>query len=164
MSKINETRIYTLTKISVIAAIYVVATLLITPLSYGIIQLRLSEALMLLCCYNKNYCVALSIGCMISNMFSPSAAFDVPIGTLATVISAFLMFKCKKLVPSAIICSMTNGIIVGLELTFVFNEPFWLASTSVFAGQLICTLAIGVPIFYSIENKSAFKRFIGRRN
>ena len=60
-----------ITIMSVVSAIYVVLTIALSGLSYGGIQFRVAEALMLLCVFKKEYCVALSVGCLISNMFSP---------------------------------------------------------------------------------------------
>ncbi len=156
-------KVASLTQIAVIAAIYVVSTVLISPLSYGIVQLRFSEALMLLCCYKPDFCVALTLGCFISNLFSPMAIFDIPLGTVATLISAVLMYKCKRLYPAAMICSLVNAAVIGIELTLVFNEPFWLAALSVFLGEFAVVFIIGAGVFSKIENKTVFKRYIGIR-
>ncbi|MBQ7131611.1 MAG: QueT transporter family protein [Oscillospiraceae bacterium] len=163
MKSTAKNKVYTLTKVGVIAAVYIVATVLISPLSYGIVQFRFSEVLMLLCCYKPDFCIALSLGCFISNLFSPTAVFDVPIGTAATVISAVLMYKCKNLYISALICSIVNAVLVGFELTFVFNEPFFISASSVFLGQFVVVFIIGAAIFKRIENKTVFKQYIGVR-
>lgn len=158
-----NSKIYSMTKIGVIAAIYVCATVLISPLSYGVVQFRFSEILMLLCCYNPDFCIALSLGCFISNLFSPTAVFDVPIGTLATVIAAVLMYKNKNLYISALICSLANAILVGLELTIMYNEPFYISASSVFLGEFVVVFILGASLFSKIENKTVFKKYIGTR-
>ena len=77
-----------LTNMGLIAAIYVVATMLCSSLAYGQVQFRISEVLMLLCYFNKDYIISLSIGCLIVNLFSTLGMVDVVFGTLATVVAA----------------------------------------------------------------------------
>lgn len=71
-------------KISVVAAIYVVLTFAIAPISYGPIQVRISEILVLLAFYDKRYIVSLTIGCLFANMLSPLGMADIIVGTLGT--------------------------------------------------------------------------------
>ena len=52
---------------SIIAALYVVLTLLVPALSFGPIQCRFSEALVLLCFWRPDITIGLTIGCLISN-------------------------------------------------------------------------------------------------
>ena len=77
-----------------VAAIYVVLTWLFGSLSYGPIQFRISEVLVLLCFFNKKYFTSLTLGCLISNLMSPNS-LDILFGTLATIISLFLFAKVK---------------------------------------------------------------------
>ena len=56
-------------RIAIVAALYVVLTLISYPFSYGMIQFRISEALMLLCCYDKRYTWSMVIGCIVSKDF-----------------------------------------------------------------------------------------------
>ena len=50
---------------ALIAAIYVVMTLAIAPLSFGMIQIRISEVLMLMAFIDKKYAPGLVLGCCI---------------------------------------------------------------------------------------------------
>ena len=66
-----------LSSIAIICAMYVALTLGISPLSYGPLQFRISEALILLCFYNKKYGYSISLGCLIANFFSPLGWVDI---------------------------------------------------------------------------------------
>ena len=85
-----------LTNMGLIAAIYVVATMLCSSLAYGQVQFRISEVLMLLCYFNKDYIISLSIGCLIVNLFSTLGMVDVVFGTLATVVAAVLIYLLRN--------------------------------------------------------------------
>ena len=58
----------------IVTAIYVVITVLLMPYSFYGIQFRISEALVLLCFYKKDYIIPLTLGCAIANLFSPMMA------------------------------------------------------------------------------------------
>ena len=57
-----------ITQNAVIAAMYFVITLISSPLSFGLIQFRISEFLMLLCFFRKDYVIGVTIGCFLSNL------------------------------------------------------------------------------------------------
>ena len=81
---------------ALIAAIYVVMTLAIAPLSFGMIQIRISEVLMLMAFIDKKYAPGLVLGCFIANCFSPFGMMDVVFGTACTAASLVGITKCSK--------------------------------------------------------------------
>ena len=83
---------------ALIATVYVVITVLVTPLSYGPIQLRFSEILVLFCFFNKRYGTGLTLGCLIANLFSPLGFIDVLFGTLATALACLGIMFSKWLI------------------------------------------------------------------
>ena len=44
-----------LARLAVVAALYAALTIVLQPISFGLIQLRLSEILVLLCFYRRDY-------------------------------------------------------------------------------------------------------------
>ncbi|MGN0133132.1 MAG: QueT transporter family protein, partial [Anaerotignum sp.] len=70
---------------ALIAAVYVVMTLAIAPLSFGMVQVRFSEMLMLMAFIDKKYAPGLALGCFIANCFSPFGMMDIVFGTTCTV-------------------------------------------------------------------------------
>lgn len=94
--------------LSMVAAIYVILTVGLSPLSYGDVQFRISEALMLLIVYKRRYAISLILGCFVSNLFSPVGFVDILFGTLATVVAAIPMLFIKKLELSSLFPSIAN--------------------------------------------------------
>lgn len=149
-----------LVKIAMVAAIYAVITVAL-PLSYGAVQFRVSEILVLLCFYNKDYCASMVVGCIISNLFSPMALLDVPVGTFATLVAVVLIWKSKNLILASIYPVITNGLLVGLELYIAFGEPFFISSLQVAAGEFVVICVVGVVLFKTVlEKNSSFMRLI----
>ncbi|MCW6659360.1 QueT transporter family protein [Aerococcaceae bacterium NML191292] len=81
-----------LVKAAIVAAIYVVLTLMVAPLSFGVIQFRVSEILNFLGLYNPRYIVAITLGVVIANMFNPASygVADMLIGSLSTFVFLWL--------------------------------------------------------------------------
>ncbi len=139
-------------KLAVVAALYVALTLALYPLSYGSIQFRVSEFLMILVCYNPLYAISLSVGCLLANIASPMGLVDIVFGTLATVISCIpMIFIRRNKYLSSLFPSLVNAIIIGLELRFAYEIPFYLGAIEVFVGEFVVVSLIGVPVFKSLE-------------
>lgn len=143
----------------ILAALYTVVTLielLIYPeLPYAAVQFRIAEALAVLCCFTPAAIPGMVIGCVVSNFFSPVGAWDIVIGSFATLLASVVTWlmsrslrtmehsaseaaKDKKLslrkllvvllVPLPTI--LFNAFIVGAEITLVYpaeGEAFWTA-------------------------------------
>jgi len=90
-----------MTQGAVIAAIYVVITWIFGFMGYGPIQFRISEALTVLPYFTLSAIPGLFIGCLISNVLIGSHQLDIILGSLATLMAAFLSYKMPKraLVP-----------------------------------------------------------------
>ena len=137
--------------VALVAAIYVVLTLVLAPLSYGAIQFRLSEMLMILVLYNPIYSISLTVGCLIANFASPMALLDVGFGTLATLISVIIMIFIKNKTLASLVPSVVNGLIIALELKIAYDLPFWLSMVEVFIGEFVVVSIIGLFLFKSVE-------------
>ncbi|TGD25031.1 QueT transporter family protein [Companilactobacillus suantsaicola] len=164
MSKLKTRDI---TQLALIAALYVAVTIapVISAFSYGQIQFRVSEILMLLPFFNHKYSWSLIVGCFISNIFSASlGVYDLVLGTLATAIACYLITRVPKdmkfLWTVPVICAVVNGLIVGAELHFVLKLPFALNFVTVGFGELV-VVAIGAVIFYFLMKNQNFKKLIG---
>lgn len=142
-----------LTRLALVAAMYVAVTLLIQPLAFGEIQFRFSEVLVLLCFYRKDYAPALIVGCLIANLFSPMGLMDIIFGTLATAVAVIPMYYMKNIYLAALLPVVSNGIIVGIELTVSFGTPVWFNMLSVALGELVVVGILGVVIFKLIFDK-----------
>ncbi len=152
-----------LTRLAIVAAMYAALTLAIAPLSFGAIQFRFSEVLVLLCFYRKDYAPALILGCFIANLFSPFGLYDIIFGTLATAVAVIPMYYMKNIFLAAALPVVSNGIIVGIEL-FLCGEPLWFSMATVALGELVVVGVLGVVIFKLIfEKNPAMLRLIGSK-
>lgn len=150
----------TITQIGLVAAVYAALTILLTPFSYGAVQVRIAEALMLLCCCRKRWCAALTIGCLIANLFSAMPT-DILFGTLATAIAAVLMYRIQKPMIAAFVPAIINGFIIGAQLCLMYKIPFAVAFLGVAAGEAIAVVPIGLPLYHVALHSVAVRKLIG---
>lgn len=125
-----------LCRAGVIAALYVVMSLLLYPLTFGTIQFRLSEALTVLPLFFAESIPALFIGCLIVNLFSAAGIYDILIGSAATLLAAICTYLAGRAIKNKIL-----KFLVGIIFPVVFNAfavplIFVLAGTNEYAYML----------------------------
>lgn len=157
----NETfNVKNMTRLALVAAMYVALTLAVPALAYGAIQCRFSEILVLLCFYRKDYAPALILGCFIANLFSPTGWYDLVFGVAATAIAVLPMYYFRNIFLAALLPVISNGVLVGIELNLV-GEPLWFSMGTVALGEL-AVMALGAVIFRFVFEKNApLMRLIG---
>lgn len=161
----SRNHIKNLTEGAMIAALYVIATLLLGSISSSQIQVRISESLCILPAFTISAIPGLTIGCLISNIFIGGNIWDIIFGTLATLIASIITFYIGKIkkpfgkwllpLPSVII----NAIVVPFILYFGYgihsignqNNIYLVllfTAFSVIIGQTISCYGLGMPLFF----------------
>ena len=156
----EKEQIRALARNAFIAAVYFVLTIVLGSLGYLNIQVRISEALIFLCFFRKDYTIGITLGCLIANLFSPVGTMDVIFGTLATLISCLLVSFSKQMAIAAIFPVAVNAFIIGAELYFVMEYPFWMSVLEVAIGELIA-IAIGCVFFFFMGKRKKMQLAMG---
>lgn len=135
-----------ITRSAAIAAVYVVLTLVFAPISYGEVQVRISEALTILPFFSPAAIPGLFIGCLIANITGGAIIWDIIFGSIATLLGAigtYLLRKNRWLAPIPPILS--NTIIVPLVLRFGYGItlPIPLLMVSIAVGEIISCYILG---------------------
>ena len=151
-----------LSRSAAIAALYVALTFVsyALGLSSGAVQLRLSEALYVLCCFMPEAVPGLFVGCFLANLLTGCALLDVIFGSLATLAGALgAYFLAKHRFLAVIPPILANTAVIPAVLFFVYKaEGSYLYFTlTVFLGELISCGIFG-QICYSAVNK--IKKYI----
>lgn len=147
---------------AIIAALYAVITISTSSFSFGPIQIRLAEALMLLVFFKRDYVFGLTIGCFIANLVSPYGIWDITFGTSATLIACLIMCIMRKpLFISTFIPVISNAIIVGLEIYYLDEVPFWIGASQVALGEIIAVSVIGYAIFMIFGKRPYLQKLLG---
>ncbi len=158
---------------ALIAALYVVLTLLSNAvgLASGVVQLRISEALTILPVFTWAAVPGLTIGCIIANMITGCAIWDIVFGSAATFMGALgtyfigkrLRAKGKLDLEGQIMLTfppiIANMIVVPKVLQIVYGstEAYWFILTTVGAGEVISCGVFGVLLYRLLARSKVFE-------
>ena len=147
-----------LTRAALIAALYVILTFLsqMFGLASGVIQIRLSELLTVTPLLFKEAIPGLWIGCILANMLTGCALWDVAFGSLATLIGAIGTYYIgrKKPILGPAFPIISNMIIVPFVLQAVYGvkESFIFLAVTVGIGEVICCGLLGWQLYKALKN------------
>ena len=133
----------------IIAALYVVLTYVAYTANLSgqlAVQMRLSEALTILPYFTPAAIPGLTIGCLIANLTTGAAIWDVIFGTLATLIGAIGTYFLRKFRYAASVPPiLANTIIIPfvLKLAYQLPDAAWLLALGVFLGEFVCCGILG---------------------
>lgn len=141
---------------ALIAALYVVLTFVSNAfgLASGAVQVRISEALTILPFFTPAAIPGVTIGCLLSNLFTGCAPLDILFGTCATLLGAlgsYSLRRCRWLVPLPPIAA--NTIIVPYVLRFAYDVPDaipYLMAT-VGAGEVISCYILDMMLLFALN-------------
>lgn len=138
---------------ALVAAFYVAVTGLLAPISFGPVQLRLSEGLVLLPVLWPETIPGLWIGCMLANaLFGGLGPIDIFGGSAITGVAALLTWRLRRSVWLAGIPPVVlNGALVGAYLSYLLNVPYLPTALSVGAGELAAVYLLGVPLVLALR-------------
>ena len=155
-----QKKIKYITTAAIIAAAYVAFTIVsaVFNLAYGPVQFRISEALCILAAITPAAIPGLTMGCIISNLFSFNA-IDMLFGSIATLIAAILTYSTRKItfkglpLLGAFFPVVTNAVIVGAEIAVFFLPEtafvigFAISAMQVAIGEAAVCYGLGIPLY-----------------
>lgn len=146
---------------TMIAAIYVVLVYVFQFASFGLIQFRIAEVLMILVLFDKKSVIGLTLGCFLANWLGGAIVIDIIFGTLATTLAAILMIYTKKVLwLSLLMPALINGLIVGIILTYAYDLGLlYITIPSVFIGEFVVLFLLGLPLYKALKNNQHFIEF-----
>lgn len=131
---------------AMIAAIYVVLTVVFAPISFGAVQVRIAEALTILPLFTQAAVPGLFLGCFLANLLGGAILPDVIFGSIATLIGAALGYRLRSnrwLVPLPTV--FANTIIVPLVLRYGYGMemPLPLLALYILIGEIVGCFLLG---------------------
>ena len=157
MSRKNGSTALFVAQAGIIAALYVVLTVFAAgfDLASRAIQVRISEALTVLPVFTPAAVPGLFIGCLLANLITGSAVYDVVFGSLITLAAAVVtrLLKDRKFIytiPPVLFNAL--GVPVILVLAYGVTTAYPLLVLTVGAGEAISVFGFGF----------ALKKILGR--
>ena len=145
-----------LTRAAIIAALYLLLTFAMQAISFGAVQFRIAEALMLLPVLTADAVPGLFIGCLLGNLLGGGVWYDVLLGSLATLLAAMAVRRLRnRPLLAAAMPTVFNGLIVGpiVYLAYV-RAPgeaiqwalLYSSMATVALGEVVVCYVLGLPL------------------
>lgn len=159
----NKQKVVNVATAAIIAALYVVLTYLASALglSSGVIQVRFSEALTILPIFTPAAIPGLFAGCVLANLLTGCAVWDIVFGSIATLLGAIFTYALRKYKVLAVLPPIiANTLIVPPVLMFVYGvtEAYWFLTLTVCIGEVISCGILGTILRKSLEKSNLFTR------
>lgn len=162
-------KVLLLVQAAMIAAVYVVLTYFISAfnLASGAVQVRISEALTILPFFTPAAVPGLAIGCLLSNLLTGCAVWDVIFGSLATLLGAIgtrlltrgitdTSDRRKWLAPLPPI--IANTIIVPFVLRYAYgltgSIPYFMLTVGI--GEVLSCGVLGMLLLNVLQKNRAY--------
>lgn len=164
-----------LSESAIIAAVYIVLTLIFQPISFGQLQFRIAEALTILPALTPAGIPGIFIGCLLANLLGGGHWIDIVFGSLASLLAAWLtrvlakrlrldenstekysrkeLFRTPKLYLFPLPTIIINSLVVGFYIPIIYPAGdatlavFLFSMLTVGLGQVIITYLLGLPLY-----------------
>ena len=156
-----------ITLIAVYAALYAVLVNVIPGLSFGVLNLRMADALLgAVPLLGMAGVLGHTLGVFIGNIPSPLGFVDL-LNTIPSFAMAFVVYYVYKwtqndysVLVTSVAYSAVLGVTVGWMLSAPFGIPLPLSILYVFLGNVVVSTLIGWPIFKLLK-KAGIQRWVG---
>jgi uncharacterized membrane protein len=142
-----------LTRGALIAGLYIVLTYILSPVSFGPLQFRLSEALTVLPILYPEAIPALFIGVLLSNVFGGLGLVDIIGGSLVTLLAAYVTYRFRDNFLAYLSPVVFNGLLISLYLHVLFGIPYWLTVIEITVSEAVVVFVFGYPLIKYLKTK-----------
>lgn len=125
-----------------VSSLYVVLTIGLAPLSYNVIQFRVSEMLKPLALFSPVFALAFAVGTFFSNLYSPFGIWDWGVMPIVDCLAALLCWKLRRFAIPALILQaivIAGGVAI-FPLGMMAQLPAWPSIIYVGIPELILLL------------------------
>jgi len=142
-----------LTRAALIAGLYVIITYILSPISFGPIQFRVSEALTVLPIIYPEAIPALFIGVFLSNIIGGLGMVDILGGSLVTLLAAYGTYYFRDSFIAYLSPILLNGFLISIYLHLLFAIPYWLTVIQISISEAVVVLFLGYPLIRVLKKR-----------
>ena len=158
----------------VFSSLYAVLVMVLAPISFGPVQLRIADCLIpLAALFGWPAIVGVTAGCFIGNAYFWLGPHDVILGPIANLVAAIIIFMLrKKSFMACVVGSLPIGVIVGSYLWIFYGftadifglqmAPMAAMIISVTVSTFIVMTGIGYTILRTLSSSSVVQALKSR--
>jgi len=145
--------------VGLLAAIKVVTTVALAPISYGPVQMRIANIIDLSAFYFGPFAVvANTLASVIINMLGSNGLPDILLGLIQTPIVGYVVWKCRNQWVGGLLFTVISAMGVATMLHYVIGLPWVTMALTVGAGQL-ASVVIGIPVLQILDKRLNLRKY-----
>ncbi|MEM3442247.1 MAG: QueT transporter family protein [Candidatus Bathyarchaeia archaeon] len=158
-----EGRDVTLT--AVFAALYGVGVVLLAPISFGVYQVRVADALLpLSMIFGMPVAIGTSLGCLVANVYGGLGIIDIVGGAIANFTACTLAWYVGRggfthRLLGCFVETVVVTAIVGGYLSLIFNVPLEFGLVGVFVGSVVAINILGFALLEGLFRSGIKKSY-----
>lgn len=151
-----------LARLAVLAGLYAALTVLppFSSISYGPVQVRISEALTVLPFLSADYAWGLFVGCIVANLGSPFLVYDLTLGALSTLVAALLTSRARRPILAPLPPVIVNALVVSWYVSRLSNLPYAPTALYIALGEVVACYALGYPLLVYLLRNQKLREFL----
>lgn len=152
---------------AVFAALYAAGVVLLAPVSFGIYQVRIADALLpLSMIFGIPVAAGSSLGCLVANVYGGLGIIDIVGGAAANFVACALAWRIGKggiarrfigsLAETAVITAIVGG-----YLSILFGVPIEIGLFGIFVGSIVAINILGFILTEVLNGSGILRRHAG---
>lgn len=150
---------------AVFAALYAAGVIFLAPLSFGVYQVRIADALLpLSMIFGMPVAVGSSLGCLVANVYGGLGIVDIVGGTIANFVACALAWYIGRggfvrRFLGAFVETVVITAVVGGYLALLFEVPVEIGLLGIFIGSLVAINILGFALLEVFYRSGVTKKY-----
>lgn len=151
--------------VAVFAALYAVGVVLLAPISFGVYQIRVADALLpLSMIFGIPVALGTGLGCIVANVYGGLGIVDIIGGAIANFVACTLAWYIgrngitRRFVGSFVETAVITAI-VGGYLALIFQVPVEIGLFGVFVGSIVAINILGFALLEVLHRSGIAKKY-----
>jgi uncharacterized membrane protein len=152
---------------AVFAALYAAGVIFLAPISFGVYQVRIADALLpLSMIFGVPVAIGSGLGCLVANVYGGLGIVDIMGGTIANLVACTLGWYvgrggiARRFLGSFVETVVITAI-VGGYLSLIFGVPVELGLFGIFFGSIVAINILGFALLEGLHRSGVAKKYAG---
>ncbi len=150
---------------AVFAALYAAGVIFLAPISFGVYQVRIADALLpLAMIFGVPVAIGSGLGCLVANVYGGLGIVDIIGGTVANFVACTLAWYigrdgfARRFLGSFVETAVITAI-VGGYLALIFEVPVEVGLLGIFVGSIVAINILGFALLEGICRSGVAKKY-----
>jgi uncharacterized membrane protein len=152
--------------ITLYASLYAALVVILGPISYGPVQIRIADTMLAAVpLIGLSGVLGHTLGVFVANIFSTAGVIDL-LNTIPSFVMSFVVYYVYRqtkndytVIGTCIAYSLVIGTTVGWMLSYLYSLPLLITIAYVSTGNVVATVLIGWPLFKILKKIGVLQKW-----